>query len=133
MKMIKGNSRLLFDSQILDSIDISKSISDIDLKIEGSTQLHLGTNEVVLVFNCHPDSEEFTKSQVKIGREVLGFDSNVFSVYKYQDYSKREVECMRIGSFEKWEDVLSTLSIPKGFNTFRIVFEDDFSTLQVEY
>ena len=71
----------IFDSQILDSIDISKSISDIDLKIEDSTQLQLATDEIILVFNSNPKSQEFTSSQIKIGREVLGFDSNVFSVF----------------------------------------------------
>jgi hypothetical protein len=133
MKITKGNSRLLFDSQQLDSIDISKSISDIDLKIEGSTQLQLATDEIILVFSSNPNSQDFPSSQIKIGREVLGFDSNVFTVYKYQDFSKREVTCMKLNSFEKWNDVLSSLNIPVDTNSFRIVINDDFSALQVEY
>jgi hypothetical protein len=133
MKVIKGNSRLLFDTQIFDSLDISKSISDIDTKIEASTQLHLSTDEIILTFESHPDDENFKSSQVKIGREVLGFDSNVFSVLKYQDFSKREVESISISSFEKWTDVFSGLSIPKEIITFRVTIDDDFSVMKVEY
>jgi hypothetical protein len=90
MKITKGNSRLLFDSQQLDSIDISKSISDIDLKIEGSTQLQLATDEIILVFSSNPNSQDFPSSQIKIGREVLGFDSNVLLFINIKIFQKEK-------------------------------------------
>jgi hypothetical protein len=40
---------------------------------------------------------------------------------------------MKLNSFEKWNDVLSSLNIPVDTNSFRIVINDDFSALQVEY
>ncbi len=133
----KGNSRLLFEIQQFSNLDISKSISNIDSKIEGSTQLQRASNEIVLLFNEKPESPNFSDAKVKVAREIIGFDSNTFSALNYQDFSSTEVQSMTFTSFDSWESLLEQITeqvqFSAGTNTWRIVFKSDFSSLQVEF
>lgn len=128
----KGNSRFLYVDQSVSDLDISLAITDIDSKIDESTQLQLATTDTILIFGSLPKSDDFFTSNVKIGREIIGFDSNVFSVLKYKDFSQRDVNQIDIEAFRDWKSLVASVEDLVKSKNWRVVISHDFSKWTLE-
>lgn len=129
----KPNSRYFYTEQVVANIDIAEGISKIDKLVNESNKLQLANNEIILEFKTNPHDEEFSSSIFLVGREILGYDSEIFSLFKYKDLNERKVKEISIELHSNWiqlfEDIENHL-IDKAF--WRLLIKDDFSKALIE-
>jgi hypothetical protein len=133
MELQKGNSRMLFLEELVSQIDIARAIAPIDLQIFDSAKIQLAGHEIIIDFEQNPTQDNFMQSKVRIGREILGFDSQVFSQFQYQDFDKRKVKVFPIHLHSDWNQFFEEAkSFVFSVDKWRLVIQDDFSSAQIE-
>jgi len=104
MKMKEtGNGRLIYMESLPLDINIAKVISSLDEAIESSPKLQLANEVITIAFEYWPSQEQFLKTPIKIGREIIGFDSDIKTKFQVTDFDNQKVWCcaLRFGaSFE---------------------------------
>lgn len=133
MDTVKPNSRFLFETQIAEEIDIAKSIGKIDKSVNESSKLQLANHHIIVSFEEAPEDPEFKRSTILVGREVLGYDTSVFSAHKFIDLQKKDVKHIPIELHSDWADVFSAAE-GHVFNLkhWRLLIKDDFSEAFIE-
>lgn len=133
MKELRANSRFLFDNQIVEEINIAKALSKVDEIIFNSVHLEMAYNEIIIDFRFSPSEAEFLKSEVSLGREIVGYDSEAFEILLHKDYSRNEVQKFELKSFGNWEEIYEEVVKTYSFRgSWRLVLKDDFSDIYFE-
>lgn len=133
METNRPNSRFLFESQIVSKIDVAKSISKLDKLINESSKLQLANDQICIDFKLGPAVSGFQESQIKIGREVLGYDSEVFAAFNYTDLKERKVELNIVEFNSNWTELFNASEkIIEDNGPWRLVIKDDFSKAFIE-
>lgn len=131
MKETKGNSRLLYVSQTVKELDISSAISEIDSHIHHSSKLQLVGDEIIIDFEKSPRDDDFKASSIKIGREIIGYDSDVFSVLGFLDAPKQTVDLLPIQLRSSWQDLFNEAIDLVEDEKWRLLIRDDFSSASI--
>ncbi len=105
-----GNGRLIFLESTPYDLDISKIISEIDSAIQKSSKVQISNDFVHLIFEKLPDDEGFESSVVKIGREVIGFESDLKVKFGAIDYNQRFVKQIPIEFKASFKDLYKEIS-----------------------
>ena len=91
---VVGNSRLVyrqFDKPDLLLNSWKRELKAMDDLLLASSQIQLAVPEVYFYFFLPGDKEEFSETQVWLGREIIGFaDENSFDDYKVYDLFQGE-------------------------------------------
>ena len=130
----QGNSRLLYTKQIVENIDIADAIAPIDELVHHSTKLQLASDKIIIEFSMSPEEYDFKKSQILIGRKILGYDSDVFAQIMYKDYNSKKVTQIPLNLHSNWNDFFEEAK-EHVYNkkSWRLLIEDNFSKTILEY
>ena len=135
MKTIEqGNSRFLYNKQTVENIDVADAIAPIDELVHHSTKLQLASDKIIIEFSLSPEDYDFNKSQILIGRQILGYDSEVFSQVMYKDYHSKKVTQVPMTLHSNWSDFFEEAKEHVyAKKTWRLLIEDNFSKTILEY
>lgn len=129
----KPNSRYLYVEQVVDQLDIALGLSKLDKLVFDSTKLQLANHEIILEFNSIPQDPDFKETKLRIGREILGYDSSVFSQFSYKDLSQRDVKEVKIELHTQWDQLFEEAKEHVYVKSYwRLLITDDFSSATIE-
>ena len=131
---LKSNSRLLYIEQNTSEINLSDAIQKIDQYIHNSIHLEKAYNDIIVQFSAEPFSADFDLSRVKVGREIVGFDSEVFNEVHYSDFGEYDYDTFPLIFSDKWDEVykqIERIDSTKAF--FRLNISDDLSIVDAEF
>lgn len=132
-KVKHGNSRLIYCEQKVETIDLSDAVSVIDELIHFSAKLQLACNQIVVDFTLAPSDFDFSKSTIYVGREILGYDPEVFSQIKYKDFKNKVVSQTPILLHTDWKQIFEEAQmIVQDSDHWRLTIADDFSKAMIE-
>lgn len=133
MNTTKPNSRFIFETQIVNEIDLAKSIGKIDKSVNESSKLQLANQNIIISFEQAPGHPEFKDSTIRVGREVLGYDSDILSLYQFTDLQRKNVKLISIDLHSDWDEVfLATQTHVYKTRDWRLLIKDDFSQAFIE-
>lgn len=133
METIKPNARFIYEYQVVNEIDLAKSIAKIDKSISESTKLQLANHQIIIYFDQILESSDFYNSKIQVGREVLGHDTSILSLYECEDLEARKVKLIPLVLHSDWKEVFTTAkSLVYDVKSWRLLIEDDFSKSFVE-
>lgn len=130
----KGNSRFLYSKQIVENIDIADAMATIDEIIYHSSRVKQIDENIRLDFNLSPVDENFKKSQVLIGREIIGYDSQIFEQLDYIDLSSQLLSEVPLKNLTDWDEVFKQAAkYLKNENNWHLIINEKFSNICVQF
>ena len=133
-----ANSRFLYIEQSVSKIDLAGAIGEIDSIIHHSTQVQLAADQIILKFDFGPNSLDFNKSSVLVGREILGHDSEAMALLKFHDFKRTQVRFfdleMDVGFAQSWESLfLEIRNHQSVVEAWTMLIKDDFSHVEIQF
>jgi hypothetical protein len=131
----RGNARFVYHKQQIENLDIAKAISQIDLLISKTQKMQKAADEIILSFDTSSHHNNFKDSSVYVGREVLGHDQELLSFLHYLDTLEREVHIENLPITTDYSLLFQSCSqrLPLQQNHWRIIIQDDFSKMELEF
>jgi hypothetical protein len=130
----KGNSRFLFSKQIVENIDIADAMATIDEILYHSSRVKQIDEKIRLDFNLSPLDDSFKKSQVLIGREIIGYDSQIFEQLDFIDLSSQLLSEVPLQNLTDWDEVFKEAAkYLNDQNNWHLIINENFSNIWVQF